>query len=61
MKIFCIVGRPDGYAYKNSDIRILDTKLDDNSHITPHSEAFQAVIWHCLVSHPKLQICKTKW
>ena len=29
--------------------------------ITPFSEAFQAVIWHCLVSHPLLQTCKTKW
>ena len=29
--------------------------------ITPHSEAFQAVVWHCLVSHPVLQTAKTKW
>ena len=57
MKVFCIVGRPDGFAFQNSDIRILIPNVND-SHITPHSEAFQAVIWHCLVSHPKLQTCK---
>ena len=33
----------------------------DPALITPHSEAFQAVVWHCLVSHPALQIKKTKW
>ena len=60
MKTFCIVGKPDGFAFHNSDIRILIPNVN-NSHITPHSEAFQAVIWHCLVSHPKLQTCKTKW
>jgi D-sedoheptulose 7-phosphate isomerase len=31
------------------------------SHVTPHSEAFQAVIWHLLVSHPKLKVAQTKW
>ena len=59
MKVFCIVGRPDGFAFQNSDIRILIPNVND-SHITP-IQSFQAVIWHCLVSHPKLQTCKTKW
>jgi len=31
------------------------------SRVTPHAEAFQAVVWHCLVSHPKLQRSATKW
>jgi D-sedoheptulose 7-phosphate isomerase len=29
--------------------------------VTPHTEAFHAVVWHCLVSHPKLQVVETKW
>ncbi len=33
----------------------------DDSLVTPHAEAFQAVVWHCLVSHPNLQIMDTKW
>jgi len=33
----------------------------DAALVTPHTEAFQAVVWHCLVSHPKLQIQETKW
>ena len=60
MKIFSILGKSDGYAYKNSNISILVPTLDD-SLVTPHSEAFQSVVWHCLVSHPKLQICDTTW
>ena len=60
MKIFSILGKSDGYAYKNSNISILVPNLD-NSLVTPHSESFQSVVWHCLVSHPKLQICNTTW
>jgi D-sedoheptulose 7-phosphate isomerase len=33
----------------------------NDAHVTPHTEAFQAVVWHCLVSHPRLQIADTKW
>ena len=33
----------------------------DDKLVTPHTEAFQAVVWHCLVSHPKLQRQATKW
>ena len=40
---------------KNGEIWLL------GMHITPLSEAFQAVVWHCLVSHPKLQTRGTKW
>ena len=59
-KIFSIVGKSDGYAYKLSDICILVPEVNVER-ITPHSEAFQAVIWHCIVSHPLLQANSTKW
>jgi len=59
-KAVCIVGRKDGYAYKNSDISVLIDVANKNL-VTPVSETFQALIWHLLVSHPKLQVNKTKW
>ena len=59
-KIFSVVGKSDGYAYSNSNISILVPNQIPEL-VTPHSEAFQSVIWHCLVSHPSLQICDTKW
>ena len=59
-KIFGIVGRKDGYTFKHGDVCI-DIPYIDNKLITPFSESFQAIIWHCLVSHPILQDNKTKW
>ena len=59
-KIFSIVGRNDGYAANNSDISII-IPIVNEIRITPHSESFQSIIWHCLVSHPLLQVNKTKW
>ena len=59
-KSICIVGRSDGYAYKNSDISIL-IDVGDKNLVTPVSETFQTLIWHLLVSHPQLQKNKTKW
>ena len=59
-KIFSIVGRNDGYAYKNSDISIF-TKTEDKKLVTPISEGLQGIIWHCLVSDTRLQDNKTKW
>ena len=59
-KILGIVGKKDGYARKNADISILVPTVDKKL-VTPHTESFQAVIWHCLVSHPILQRKKTKW
>ena len=59
-KIFSIVGKNNGYAAKASDICIIIPNVDDKL-VTPFSEAFQAVVWHCLVSHPLLQLSKTKW
>jgi D-sedoheptulose 7-phosphate isomerase len=55
-----IVGKADGYAAKNCDAAVVVPALSP-SRVTPHSEAFQAVIWHCLVSHPNLQVNATKW
>ena len=59
-KVFGIVGRDGGYTKKVGDVVVLVPVVDDKL-VTPHSEAFQAVIWHCLVSHPNLQIQATKW
>ncbi len=58
--ILGIVGRDGGYTAKVADVTILiPTVNPDNT--TPHSEAFQAVIWHLFVSHPKLKVAETKW
>ena len=59
-KIFSVVGKPDGYAAKNSDVCIV-IPVSDPALITPLSEAFQAVVWHCIVSHPLLAKNSTKW
>ena len=60
MPIFGIVGRDGGYTKKVGDHVIVIPALDAR-HVTPHTEAFQAVVWHCLVSHPRLQVQATKW
>lgn len=59
-KIFGIVGRDGGYTKKMGDLVIVVPTVNDGR-VTPHSEAFQAVIWHGLVSHPLLQIQSTNW
>ncbi len=59
-KVLGIVGRSDGYTAKNGDFVVVVPTVNAE-HVTPLSEAFQAVIWHCLVSHPLLQSCKTNW
>jgi len=55
-----IVGKKDGYTANNSDVCVVVPPLSPDR-VTPHSESFQSVVWHCLVSHPRLQINKTKW
>ena len=55
-----IVGRDGGYTAKVSRISLIIPTVNEET-ITPHSEAFQAVIWHLLVSHPKLKSNQTKW
>ena len=59
-KVLGVVGKKSGYTYKYGDNVILIPEVE-KSKVTPISEAYQAVIWHCLVSHPVLQIKKTKW
>ena len=60
MKIFGVVGRDGGYTKKVGDNVILIPTVDA-ARVTPHTEAFHAVVWHCLVSHPALQQIATKW
>jgi D-sedoheptulose 7-phosphate isomerase len=60
LKIYGVVGRQGGYTKQVGDIVVLIPTVNP-AHVTPHTEAFQAVVWHCLVSHPKLQIAGTKW
>jgi D-sedoheptulose 7-phosphate isomerase len=60
LKIYGVVGRDGGYAKQVGDaVVVVPTVAADR--VTPHAEAFQAVVWHCLVSHPVLQVVKTKW
>jgi D-sedoheptulose 7-phosphate isomerase len=55
-----VVGRDGGYTAKVANACVL-IPVVNNENITPHSEAFQAVIWHLIVSHPKLKTVQTKW
>lgn len=59
-KITGIVGRDGGYTAKVADVCVIIPTVNPET-ITPHSEAFQAVVWHLLVSHPKLKANATKW
>lgn len=59
-KVFGVVGRDGGYTKKVGDCVVVVPTIDA-SRVTPHTEAFQAVVWHCLVSHPALQTIATKW
>ena len=58
--IFGIVGRDGGYTKKSGDNVILIPNLNSKL-VTPFAESYQAVVWHCLVSHPLLQKIQTKW
>jgi len=60
LKVLGIVGRDGGYTKRAGDVVVVIPTVEE-SRITPHQEAFQAVVWHCLVSHPKLQRSATKW
>ena len=59
-KVFGIVGRDGGHTKQAGDVVVVIPPVSDKN-VTPHSEAFQAVVWHCLVSHPNLQMEPTKW
>jgi D-sedoheptulose 7-phosphate isomerase len=59
-RIVGIVGRDGGYTAKVAHARVLVPTVNPAT-ITPHSEAFQAVVWHLFVSHPALQVNRTTW
>ena len=59
-KITGIVGRDGGYTAQVADACVIIPTVNP-AHVTPHTEAFQTVIWHLLVSHPQLKAAETKW
>ena len=59
-KITGIVGRDGGYTAKNADVCLVVPTVNPAT-ITPHSESFQVIIWHLMVSHPDLKSNPTKW
>ena len=59
-RVFGVVGRNSGYTARRGDVVVVIPPVDPDR-ITPLSEGMQAVVWHCLVSHPKLQRHGTKW
>jgi D-sedoheptulose 7-phosphate isomerase len=59
-KIAGIVGRDGGHTARAADACVIVPTVNPQ-HITPHTEAFQAVLWHLLVSHPALKSAETKW
>jgi D-sedoheptulose 7-phosphate isomerase len=59
-KVLGIVGRDGGYTAQVADACVIIPTVNP-THTTPHSEAFQAVVWHLLVSHPALKQAETKW
>jgi D-sedoheptulose 7-phosphate isomerase len=59
-KVFGVVGSATGHTATRGDEVIVVPPVNP-SRVTPLSEAFQAVVWHCLVSHPVLQVQATKW
>ena len=58
--ILGIVGRDGGYTARVADVAIVIPTVNPVN-VTPHSEAFQAVVWHLWVSHPSLKVAETKW
>ena len=59
-KVIGVVGRDGGYTAQVADACVIVPTVNADN-VTPHSEAFQAVVWHLLVSHPKLKANQTKW
>lgn len=60
VKIIGVVGRSGGFTRDVADACVIVPTVNPD-HVTPHSEAFQAIIWHLLVSHPSLKAVPTKW
>jgi D-sedoheptulose 7-phosphate isomerase len=59
-KVAGIIGHSEGYTAQVADVCVV-VPVVNPLHVTPHAEAFQAVIWHALVSHPALKAAPTKW
>ncbi len=59
-KIVGVVGRDGGYTKKMADACVLVPAVNPEN-VTPHTEAFQAVVWHLIVSHPKFRAKEGKW
>lgn len=59
-KILGIVGKKGGYTKKNADACV-SVPVQNIKNITPHSEAFQGLIWHLIITHPKIKKFRTKW
>jgi D-sedoheptulose 7-phosphate isomerase len=60
LTIFGIVGRDGGYTKQVGDVVVVVPTVDTQL-VTPHAEAFQGIVWHCLVSHPALKTVACKW
>src|SRR5439155_14720092 len=60
LRILGVVGRSGGYTKQIGHVVVVVPTVNPE-HLTPLTEAFQSVVWHCLVSHPKLQLVETKW
>ncbi len=59
-KIFGIVGRDGGYTAKVADACVVIPPINSET-VTPHTESFQAVLWHLIVSHPEMKVSEMKW
>jgi D-sedoheptulose 7-phosphate isomerase len=55
-----VIGRDGGYTAQVADVCVIVPTVNPGT-ITPHAEAFQAIVWHLLVSHPLLKAASTKW
>lgn len=59
-KIFGIVGRDGGYTAKAAHACVIVPPINSET-VTPHTESFQAVVWHMIVSHPAMKVSEMKW
>lgn len=59
-KVCGVVGRDGGYTAQVADAYVL-IRVADSQPVTPHTEGFQALVWHLLVSHPRLRVAEMKW
>jgi D-sedoheptulose 7-phosphate isomerase len=55
-----VVGRDGGYTHQVADACVIVPTVN-RATVTPHTEAFQAVVWHSMVSHPRLMTHEMKW